>query len=525
MKNMRMRRKLEFATENSNNSVNSEPASHFSASSISKALKRAETSLPASIEKKKIVLQHLAKRHSIFPPPTAPIKRPRKNFEEIKKAVLIFYENDTISRQNPGIRDFVRIKNDNGITEWIQTFTLTMTLQEAHSKFKENFPELQIELAKFSSLRPKHVKLYSFMKHETCLCSYCENIQLMASAFSKFLSEKSSVREFLSKLCCSYSNFDCASGDCDECSDVENLIKSKLQSCCGDELTNYYRWEKNDNFYQRNIISDDTVNEVIAKFIPDFTSYKLHCYVQNEQKNVLKESIEELSDDEILIICDYAERFTTRARREIQSSYFGKKLISLFTARMYIGKKQFSYIIASDDNTQSKFAVYACITRLLEIAKGVNENLKHLKIFSDGCASQFKNRFGITNLINAPTEWGLTAEWNFFGTGHGKSACDGLGGSIKRGVHRKVIAEDSRVYCAAEFVSCALSFVKNMEIIEITTKEIEDISNFLKPRWAKVNALTGLRSFHHFKHVIKDDMDYILASTTSRGMGEREFLI
>ena len=29
-------------------------------------------------------------------------------------------------------------------------------------------------------------------------------------------------------------------------------------------------------------------------------------------------------------------------------------------------------------------------------------------------------------------EFGLQAEWNFFATSHGKSPCDGLGGTIKR---------------------------------------------------------------------------------------------
>jgi len=29
-------------------------------------------------------------------------------------------------------------------------------------------------------------------------------------------------------------------------------------------------------------------------------------------------------------------------------------------------------------------------------------------------------------------DFGIEAEWNFFATSHGKSACDGLGGTIKR---------------------------------------------------------------------------------------------
>ena len=27
---------------------------------------------------------------------------------------------------------------------------------------------------------------------------------------------------------------------------------------------------------------------------------------------------------------------------------------------------------------------------------------------------------------------GITADWNFFGTSHGKNICDGIGGTVKR---------------------------------------------------------------------------------------------
>lgn len=517
MRDMRMRNKM------TKDQVDSDDKSSYSRSSLSKAVSRVEGALPKLEEKKKIVIQKLAIRHNVFPSPSfsPKKKRPRVGFADIEKAVLEFYESDIIARMNPGIKDFIKKKDINGNVEMIQTFTLTMTLEEAHKKFIEFHPQHPVGFTKFSTLRPQHVKLYSHVKHKTCLCSYCENIDLMASSFLPYLQEKCSVRKFLENLCCDYSIYDCVNGECNDCNDVAARIESLLIANTGENVTSFLCWEKNGNFFEQMRSPDITINELILKFVTEFTSYKLHYYIQKEQKAILNELKEALSETEAIIVCDFAERFTTRARREIQSAFFGKRQISLFTAMLYMGTKKYSFIIVSDENSQSKFVVFAYISRIIEIAKEEFPNLSHLRIFSDGCAGQFKNKFGISNLNFAPTDWGLNAEWNFFATGHGKSPCDGLGGSVKRSVHRKVIAGDFRVYSAAEFVACASTCGNKMTIFEMTATEIEEKSNFLKGRWIKVPALNGIQKHHHFRP--SSTAGKIIGSITTRGIGEKEF--
>ena len=38
----------------------------------------------------------------------------------------------------------------------------------------------------------------------------------------------------------------------------------------------------------------------------------------------------------------------------------------------------------------------------------------------------------MTNLVYHQDDFGIRAEWHFFATSHGKSACDGIGGTVKR---------------------------------------------------------------------------------------------
>ena len=57
---------------------------------------------------------------------------------------------------------------------------------------------------------------------------------------------------------------------------------------------------------------------------------------------------------------------------------------------------------------------------------------KKIIYFSDGAAPQYKNRKNFLNLCHHKDDFGVKAEWHFSATSHGKGACDGLGGTVKR---------------------------------------------------------------------------------------------
>jgi hypothetical protein len=56
--------------------------------------------------------------------------------------------------------------------------------------------------------------------------------------------------------------------------------------------------------------------------------------------------------------------------------------------------------------------------------------IQHEVIFSDGCSCQFKSKFPFA-YVSDP-QCGHSYQREFFGSGHGKSSCDALGGLVKR---------------------------------------------------------------------------------------------
>jgi hypothetical protein len=52
--------------------------------------------------------------------------------------------------------------------------------------------------------------------------------------------------------------------------------------------------------------------------------------------------------------------------------------------------------------------------------------------FSDGSAAQYKNRKHFIDILCHEQDFGLSAEWHFFATSHGKGPAGGMGGTVKK---------------------------------------------------------------------------------------------
>jgi hypothetical protein len=531
-----MRRKKaknqEIPHETFHSSEGSENESFKNKSSASRALKKAENalnnSLPKDPKQKKEILSKIFKRQlsptiqTGLEAPPEKRKNPRRGFEEVKKAVIAFYQSDLVSRINPGKDDCVKITQEDGSDGYSQSLTMTMTIENAHKVFLETLPDYKLALTTFGRLRPPHVKLYTDIKHESCLCSYCENMQLLVEGLNKFMTVKHNSWKLISLLTCDEKNINCMMNTCENCSDFMPKMKSLMRSCCEDEQLTFFEWAKEGQFYQRQSVQMK-VSEGISQFENYFKLFRKHKFVARCQKDALKEKIENVQSDEAVIIMDFAEKFISKARREIQSCYFGKKLITIFTSKIYMKDQEIPYVIASDEQSQNKEVVFAFMVKMIEFIKLKNPKIKKLIIFTDGCGGQFKNRYNFMNLLHAQSDFGVEIEWHFFATSHGKSVCDGIGGVIKRGVHRKAIASDEHVYSAKEFVSSALGFIKKLEVIEVTEQEILQHKQMLTARWKRAKTIPGTQSFHHFW--VSRKSGFINAAKTSSTQNFSEFKI
>jgi hypothetical protein len=75
--------------------------------------------------------------------------------------------------------------------------------------------------------------------------------------------------------------------------------------------------------------------------------------------------------------------------------------------------------------------VYTFQNHLIAFFKENVPNISNVYYFSYGAPARYKNKNNFINLCHHNIDFGITAEWHFFATSHGKGACDGVVGTMK----------------------------------------------------------------------------------------------
>ena len=182
-----------------------------SASTLGKAVKKAERALPLSLRKRTAVIKKLAMNTSIsLQSPLAKTKKITTNISDhVIEIVKNFYARDDILRQAPGKRDTVVVKENNE-RKTFQKRHLSMTIMEAYQTFKNEHTNISIGKSKFAELRPKYVRYSSDLPQNVCTCIYHENVTLILQALHHIDSICPLYSHHLpNKFVCSQPNDDC----------------------------------------------------------------------------------------------------------------------------------------------------------------------------------------------------------------------------------------------------------------------------------------------------------------------------
>ncbi|CAH0559371.1 unnamed protein product [Brassicogethes aeneus] len=216
----------------------------------------------------------------------------------------------------------------------------------------------------------------------------------------------------------------------------------------------------------------------------NFQSNELNLMMH--QLNYLRNCIENLQENEVVMQIDFSENYVSKLSSEIQSMHFGanKKQISIHTGVAYIinngNTETFSFATLSDNLDHQAHAIWRHMTPVLRHLKTkLSKNIMHVKIFSDGPTSQYRNRFNMYLAAKNLNTFFLDAkiEWNFSAPGHGKGPMDGIGGTIKRLADRKIL-HGSDISSAQEFADIVKRstkigiFVIDKDVIQAAKEEI-----------------------------------------------------
>ena len=128
--------------------------------------------------------------------------------------------------------------------------------------------------------------------------------------------------------------------------------------------------------------------------------------------------------------------------------------------------------------------VHAFLKLLIPCLRRDYSRLQRIIYFSDGCAAQYKNRYNFINLYYHEHDFGLQAEWNFFATSHGKNACDGIGGTLKRAAARASLQRpvDNQILTPKDLFEYCHTSISSIKSFFVTSQEVEQVTISLAER-------------------------------------------
>ncbi|CAM4573558.1 unnamed protein product [Leuciscus chuanchicus] len=253
--------------------------------------------------------------------------------------------------------------------------------------------------------------------------------------------------------------------------DVSCLIKEYPESHIPEEdkqmKVTWYTWEATGGLPNK-VQKSGTLGDVLDSLKTAATQFLNHCFVKRNQSTFFQAKRKQSKTDKetVVLKVDFAENYTAAYQDQIQSAYWHQKQVTVFPSVLWSDGEPESYAIVSDSLEHDKRSVSTFLTKIVLDVREKHPAMRVMHIFSDGAASQFKNKFiwcfmSTTFKELFPT---LKVQWHF-ATSHGKGAVDGVGATVKRAVNTDVLSRQAiLVTDAASFADSAKKSCPNIKI-------------------------------------------------------------
>lgn len=446
--------------------------------------------------------RELKKLHGILPQ-VPEMSKGRAISKEQKKQVVSFYEQDEISRLCPGRKDCLSVRIDEEKVK-MQKRLILGNLRELYEIYKRDQTMPNIGFSTFASLRPKWCVLSgSSGTHSVCVCQHHQNPKLQIAAMGiKDLTYK----VLMGHAVCDVVKKECMMHECNDCPGV-NGVKEFLETLdIFDDLDNitYQKWVSTDRTKMETITtSTDDYIDSLADSI-----YKLtrHSYISRTQGQHFKDLKHNLSETDCIVVGDFSENYSFVVQDEVQGFHWENSQATVHPFVLYYKQNDVtehrSFCFISDELHHKTETVHAFLDVLLGHLKDNYPALRKIHYFSDGCAGQYKNKYNFLNLCYHKTDYSFDCEWNFFATSHGKNACDGIGGTVKRAVAQ---ASMQRLYANQILTPLAMfdfvtksSFESKIKFFYVSSEMVALKKESLAEHFMKAVPVKGTQQYHRF---------------------------
>ena len=137
------------------------------------------------------------------------------------------------------------------------------------------------------------------------------------------------------------------------------------------------------------------------------------------------------------------------------------------------------------------------------IKQKVNPEIEKVHYFSDVLDRTKTNNIFLTYACLHKMDFDVDCVWNFFATSHGKSPCDGIGGTIKRLATKASLQRpiDNQILNASDMYKFCNDNIKGISFCIVNGGTMNYIRASLVERFQAVKTVPGTRSYHQYEPI------------------------
>lgn len=400
---------------------------------------------------------------------------------------LRYYMEDEMdcSVQSPNKKDVIHVVKD-GRREAVVKRFMTRSIRETYSLFKANNPEIKLGMTKFYRLRPKWVRAAPHQSQ--CVCTYCANFELVVAA-ANGVSAEELCKDSIKRMCmCEQWTEACLFQECLRCVGGKTLKLTMLKLRPDDEIV-VALWESGDLI--RKTVSACIFLKEVRKWA---ALYVKHEHIHSIQRKAIWTEKNSPRERYVVLHFDFAENWTVNLPNEIQGHYWQRSQVSLFTCVAKTRATTISLATVSDDLRHDTAHALLALRTIVDTLEDLLPLFSHVVHISDGAAAHFKNRYQLYEMRRNI----LLSHWIFSASGHGKNACDGVGGSLKHTASAYNLRSPaaSVIRSAEDFVSALSETGHATRLLYLPPDEVESFRTAKRTEWSTVRPVSGLRSSH-----------------------------
>jgi len=252
------------------------------------------------------------------------------------------------------------------------------------------------------------------------------------------------------------------------------------------------------------------IEKAVEDFVVDFGRqvYDLipHDYIAKKQSEFLTFKKEHIEQNEFIVIADFSENYSFVVQDAAQSWHWSNAQCTIHPFAIYYKSEtdsliQHQSLVVIAESLKHNFeSVYQFQLILIDYLKTRFGTIKKISSFSDGAASQYKNKKNFYSMCQFKKNFGFEVEWHFFATSHGKGPCDGIGGALKRNATRASLQRpyEKQITTAKELFDWANSIGSSIAFHFCTEGEYKKIEWQLRKKFEHVKTIAGTQKFHSF---------------------------